>query len=68
MQPLADHALRITYGVTEVVGRNCFEDHVGRIRLIFSRSCSEFAQALPALEDLEDSEAVQSPAFLDREF
>jgi len=68
MQPLADHALRITYRVAEVVGRNCFEDHVGRIRLIFAWGCTEFVQALPALEDLEDSEAVQSPAFLDGEF
>jgi len=68
MQPLADRALRITYGVAEVVGRNRFEDHVGRIRLIFSCGCSEFVQTLPALEDLENSEAVQSPAFLDGEF
>jgi len=68
MKTIADRALRIAYGVAEVVGRNRFEDDVRRIRLIFSRSCSEFAEALPALEDLEDSEAVQSPAFLDGEF
>ena len=68
MQPLADRALRITYRVTEVVGRDRFEDHVGRIRLIFPRSCSEFAQAFPALEDLKNSKSVQSPAFLDGEF
>ena len=68
MQPLADHALRITYRVAEVVGRNCFEDDVGRIRLIFAWGCTEFVRTLPALEDLENSEAVQSPAFLDGEF
>jgi hypothetical protein len=68
MQPLADRALRITYRVTEVVGRDRFEDHVGRIRFILSRGCGEFAETLSALEDLEDSEAVQSPAFLDGKF
>jgi len=68
MQPLADRALRIAYGVAEIVDRDRFEDHVGRIRLIFAWGCTEFVQTLPALEDLENSEAVQSPAFLDGEF
>ena len=68
VQPLADRALRIAYGVAEVVGRDRFEDDVGRICLIFSCGCREFAQTLSALEDLENSEAVQSPALLDREF
>jgi len=41
---------------------------VGRIRLIFAWGCTEFVQTLPALEDLENSEAVQSPSFLDGKF
>ena len=68
MEAFADCPLRLTHGIAEVIGRDRFEDHVGRIRLIFSCGCSEFVQALPALEDLEDSEAVQSPALLDRKF
>ena len=67
MKTIADRALRIAYGVAEVVGRNRFEDDVGRIRLIFACGCSEFVQTLPTLKDLENSKAVQSPAFLDGE-
>jgi len=52
MQPLADRALRIAYGVAEVVGRDRFEDHVGRVRFILSRGCGEFAETLSALEYL----------------
>lgn len=65
MQALADPALRIAYGVAEVIGRDRFEDNARRIRLIFSCGCSEFVQALPALEDLQISKVVQSPAFFD---
>jgi len=68
MQPLADRALCITYRVTEVVYRDRFEDDVGRVRFILSRGCGEFAETLSALEYLKNSEAIQSPAFLDGEF
>ncbi len=68
MQPLADRALRIAYGVAEIVDRDRFEDHVGRIRLIFSCGCSEFVEALSALKNLEDSVAILPAAFLHREF
>jgi hypothetical protein len=65
---LANRTLRIAYGVAEVVGRNGFEDHARRVRFIFSGVCREFVEALSALEELEVSEAVQSPPLLDGEF
>ena len=68
VEALADRALGITEGVAEVIGRDCFEDHVLRIGFIFSCGCGEFIEALSALEYLEDSEAVLSPSFLDSEF
>ena len=68
MQALADGALRITEGVPEIVGRDRFEDHAGRVGFIFSCGCGEFVEALSALEYLEDSEAILSPSFLDGEF
>ena len=68
VEALADHSLRITEGVAEVIGRDRFEDHAGRVGFIFSCGCGEFIEALSALEYLEDSEAVLSPSFLDAEF
>ena len=68
VQSLADHALRIAYRVAEVVRRDCFQNHAGRVGFIFSCGGSEFVQALSALKDWEDSEAVQSPPLLDGEF
>jgi hypothetical protein len=41
---------------------------VRRVRFIFPRGCGEFVETLSALEDLQDSVAVQAPAFFDREF
>ena len=67
MEAFADCPLRLTHRIAEVVGRDRFEDHVRRIRLIFACGCGEFVEALSTLEDLEDSETVQSPAFLDGE-
>ena len=68
MQALADRALRITHRVAEIVRRDRFEDHTGRVCFIFSCGCGEFVEALSALEYLEDSEAILSPSFLDGEF
>ena len=68
VEAFTDHALRITEGVAEVVGRDRFEDHSGRVGFIFSCGCGEFVETLSALEYLEDSEAVLSPPFLDAEF
>ena len=64
VEAFTDRALRITEGVAEVVGRDCFEDHAGRVGFIFSCGCGEFIEALSALKYLEDSEAVLSPSFL----
>ena len=63
-----ERAMRFTEGVGEVVGRDRFEDHLGRVGFIFSCGCGEFVETLYALECLEDSEAVQSPSFSDAEF
>ncbi len=68
VESLADRALRIAYGAAEVVGRDRFEDHAGRISFIFSCCCGEFVETLSALEDLENSETILSPSFLDCEF
>ncbi len=68
VEALADRSLRITDGVAEVVGRDRFEDHAGRIGFIFSCCCGEFVETLSALEDLENSETILSPSFLDGEF
>jgi len=68
MEAFADRVLRITEGVAEVVGRDRFEDHAGRVRFIFPCGCGEFIEALSALKYLKDSEAVLSPSFLDGEF
>ena len=68
MEALADHALRIAEGVAEVVGRDRFEDHAGRVGFIFSCGCGEFVETLAALEYLERSEAILSPSFFDAEF
>ncbi len=68
MQPLTDRALRIAYGVAKIVGRDRFEDRSGRVRFVSSCGCGEFVETLSALEDLQDSEAVLSPAFLHGEF
>ena len=65
---LANRALCIAHGIAEVIFRNRFEDHAGRVGFIFSCGCGEFIEALSALEYLEDSEAVLSPSFLDGEF
>jgi hypothetical protein len=68
VQTLADRALRIAYGVAEVVGRNRFEDHAGRVCFIFPCGCGEFIETFSALQYLERSEAVLPPSFLDSEF
>ena len=68
VEALADRALRITEGVPEIVGRDRFEDHAGRVGFIFSCGCGEFVEALSALEYWEGSEAVLPPSFLDGEF
>jgi hypothetical protein len=68
VEAFTDFALRITEGVAEVVGRDRFEDHSGRVSFIFSCGCGEFIETLSALEYLEDSEAVLSPSFFDAEF
>ena len=52
MQPLADRALRIAYGVAQVIRRDRFEDRSGRVGFIFSCGGGEFVEALSALEDL----------------
>lgn len=68
VEAFPDCALRVTHGVAEVVGRDRFENHARRVGFVFSCGCGEFVETLPALEDLEDSETIQSPAFLDGEF
>ncbi len=68
MQALADFALRSAYGVAKVIGRDRFEDRSRRVRFISSCGCGEFVEALSALEDLQDSVAIQSPTFLHSEF
>jgi len=68
VEALADHSLRITEGVAEVVGRDRFENHSGRIGFIFSCGCGEFVETLAALENLERPEAILSPSFFDTEF
>jgi len=67
-EALADHALRIAEGVAEVVGRDRFEDHSGRVGFISSCGCGELVETLSALEYLEDSESILSPSFLDGKF
>ncbi len=68
VEALAYRALRIAYGVAEVIGGNRFEDHAGRVGFVFPCGCGEFIEALSALEHLEDSETIQSSAFLHGEF
>ena len=68
VEAFTDHALRITQGVAEVVGRDRFENHSGRVAFIFSCGCGEFVKTLGALEYLERPEAILSPSFLDAEF
>ena len=68
METFTDRTLRIGDGVAEVVGRDGFEDHSGRVGFIFSRSGGEFVETLGALEYLERPEAILSPSFLDAEF
>jgi hypothetical protein len=55
-------------GVTEIVGRDRFENYARRVGFVLSRCRGVFIEAFSALKHLEDSEPVQSPAFLDREF
>ena len=63
VQPLADRALRIAHGIAEVIFRNRFQDHAGRVGFVFPRGCGEFVKALSALKDLEDSVAILPAAF-----
>ena len=53
MQALADHALRIAYGVAQVVSRNRFEDHAWCVGFVLSCCGGVFIEALSALKDLE---------------
>jgi hypothetical protein len=50
VQPLADHALRITHGAAEIVGRDGFEDHSRRVAFVLSCICGEFVKTLSALK------------------
>ena len=68
VEAFTDRALRITEGVAEVVGRDRFEDHSGRVGFISSCGCGEFVETLAALEYLERPEAILSPSFFDAEF
>jgi len=68
VEAFTDRTLRIAHGVAEIVGRDRFENHTGRIGLIFSCGCGEFVEALAALEYLERPEAILPPSFFDAEF
>ena len=68
VEAFTDRALRIAQGVAEVVGRDRFENHSGRITFIFPCGCDEFVETLAALEYLERPEAILSSSFFDAEF
>ena len=68
VEALADCALRIAHGVAQIVGRDRFEDHAGRVGFIFPCGRGEFVEALAALQHLKGSEPVLSSSFLDGEF
>ena len=68
VEAFTDCALRITEGVAEVIGRDGFENHSGRVGFIFPCGCGEFVETLAALEYLERPEAILSPSFVDAEF
>ena len=65
VEAVADRALRVAYGVAEVIEGNRFENRALRIGFVFSCGCGEFVKALCTLKYLKNPEAVLSPAFLD---